>query len=97
VILDSLLRVPDSLPGIPDSLLRIPDSLLRIPDSLLGIPDKVSDVGRNVEGERSLVYCERRNTRETEVVGVGIEPLTMGKIKWERVPTLPAVLLVAAN
>jgi hypothetical protein len=38
-------------------------------------------VERNVEGERSLVYCERRNTRETEVIGVGIEPLTKGKIK----------------
>jgi hypothetical protein len=54
-------------------------------------------VGRNVEGERSLVYCERRNTQETEVARVGIEPLTKGKIKWRRVPTLPAVLLVAAN
>jgi len=54
-------------------------------------------VGRNVEGERSLVYCERRNTWETKVAGVGIEPLTKGKIKWGRVPTLPAVLLVVAN
>jgi hypothetical protein len=54
-------------------------------------------VGRNIEGERCLVYCERRNTRETEVAGVGIEPLTKGKIKWGRVPTLPAVLLAAAN
>jgi hypothetical protein len=44
-----------------------------------------------------LVYCERRNTRETEVAGVRIEPLTKGKIKWGRVPTLPAVLLVVAN
>jgi hypothetical protein len=58
---------------------------------------KETTVRRNVEGERSLVYCERRNTRETEVAGVEIEPLTKGKIKWGRVLTLPAVLLVVAN
>jgi hypothetical protein len=54
-------------------------------------------VRRNVEGERSLVYCERRNTQETEVTRVGIEPLIKEKIKWGRVPTLPAVLLAVAN
>jgi hypothetical protein len=74
----------------------VPHLLTRLIDNAVGCL-LCYHVGRNVKGERSLVYCERRNTREIKVAGVGIEPLTKGKIKWGRVLTLPAVLLAAAN